>query len=100
MPNQKVKQKLEELAKIEDPQVFSKSASFECSFRFKAGFSKPLITFQEKDKLFHAIALHYTLLSSLCEINQFMEGLNVHGLLHLLCKHPQQARRLFLYTEN
>ena len=95
MPNQKVKQKLEELAKIEDPQVFSKSASFECSFRFKA-----LITFQEKDKLFHAIALHYTLLSSLCEINQFIEGLNVHGLLHLLCKHPQQARRLFLYTEN
>ena len=90
--NQKVKQRLEELAKIEDPQVFSESASFECCFRFNAGFSKPLITFQEKDKLFHAIALHYTLSSC--------SGLNVHGLLDLLRKHPQQARRLFLYTEN
>ena len=100
VPNQKVKQKLEELEKIEDPEAFSKRASFECSFRFKAGFSKPLITFEEKDKLFHAIALHYTLLSSLSEINQFMEGLNVHGLLDHLRKHPKQARRLFLYTEN
>ena len=100
VPNQKVKQKLEELEKIEDPEAFSKNASFECSFRFKAGFSKPLITFQEKDKLFHAIALHYTLLSSLSEINQFMEGLNVHGLLDHLRQHPQQARKLFLYSEN
>ena len=61
VPNQKVKQKLEELAKI---------------------------------------ALHYTLLSSLSEINQFIEGLNVHGLLDLLREHPQKAGRLFLYTEN
>ncbi len=100
IPNQKVKQKQEELEKIEDPEAFSKNASFECSFRFKAGFSKPIITFQEKDKLFHAVALHYTLLSSLSEINQVMEELNVHGLLDHLRKKPQQARRLFLYSEN
>lgn len=100
VPNQKVKQKLQELEKIENPETFSKVASFECSFRFKAGFSKPFVTVEEKDKLFHAIALHYTLLSSLSELNQFIEGLNVHGLLDRLRQHPQQAKKLFLYSEN
>jgi hypothetical protein len=36
----------------------------------------------------------------LSEINQFMEGLNVHGLHDHLRQHPQQARKLFLYSEN
>ena len=69
-------------------------------FRFKAGFSKPVVTIEDKDKLFHAIALHYNLLTALSEINQFVEGLNLHGLLDHVRQHPLKARQLFLHTEN
>lgn len=100
VPNPKVKQKLEDLEKIENPEVFKKVASFECSFRFKAGFSKAIVTIEEKSKLLHAIALHYTLLSSLSEVNQFIEGLNVHGFLDCLRQHPLEARELFMHAEN
>ena len=100
IPKAKVREKLEELQSIEDPQAFSKVASFECSFRFKAGFSKPVIKFEERDKMFRAIALHYTLLSSLSEIEQFIDGLNIHGLVDCLRQHPYEARKLFVYAEN
>ena len=100
VPNPKVRQKLEDWAKIKDPEVFAKVASFECPFRFKASFSKPVVTIEDKDKLFHAIALHYNLLTALSEINQFVEGLNLHGLLDHVRQHPLKARQLFLHTEN
>ena len=85
---------------MKDPDAFAKVASFGCSFRFKAGFSKPLVSFDEKDLLFRAVVLHYNLLSSLSEINQFVEGLNVHGFIDYLRQYPPQARALFLYNEN
>ena len=31
---------------------------------------------------------------------EVMEGLNIHGLLDHLRQYPQQARKLFLYSEN
>ena len=100
LPNHKVKQKLEELQAFEDPEVFSKTASFECPFRFKAGFTKPSVTVEDKEKLFHVIALHYTLLSTLSEVNQFIDGLNLHGLLDSLRQHPVNARQLFIHADN
>ena len=100
VPNPKVRQKLEDLEKIKDLEVFTKVASFKCPFRSQAGFSKPVITIEDKDKLFHAIALHSTLLTSLSEINQFVEGLNLYGLLNHLHQYPLKACHLFLHTRN
>ena len=100
VPNPKVRQKLEDLEKIKDQEVFTKFTSFECPFRFKAGFSKPVIVIEDKDKLFHAIVLHYTLLTSLPEINHFVEGLNFYGLLDHVRQHPLKARLLFLHAGN
>ena len=68
VPNPKVRQKFDDLEKIKDPEVFTKVASFEYPFRFKTGFNKPAVTIEDKDKIFHAIALHYTFLTSLHEI--------------------------------
>ena len=100
VPNPKVRQKPEDLEKIKDSEVFTKVASFEHPFRFQAGFSKPVVTVEDKDKLFHAIALHYTLLTALSEINQFVKGLNPYGLLDHLCQYPFEACQLFLHTGN
>ena len=34
------------------------------------------------------------------EINQFVKGLNLYGLLDHLCQHPLKAHQLFLHTGN
>ena len=49
---------------MEDPDAFAKDASFDSSYRRKAAFSKPLVSFEENDHLFRALVLHYNLLSS------------------------------------
>eukprot|EP00794_Sanderia_malayensis_P008464 gene8464-9371_t len=55
LPNEKVRLKLEELDLISDPEVFKKEASFNVQFRFKAGYSKPLVTLEDKQELFRCI---------------------------------------------
>lgn len=51
-------------------------------------------------KMLHIITLHYALLQSLAEVNQFIEGLKLNGLLECMRQHPYEARKLFIYENN
>ena len=95
VPNAKAKKKLEELQSISDPDQFKQVASFDCSLRFKAGYAKPIVTIENKDDLIRCISLHY-LLSGLVELEQFIEGLKLNGMLQRIREHPRQARHLFM----
>eukprot|EP00794_Sanderia_malayensis_P004279 gene4279-4846_t len=82
IPDMEVSQVLAALAKIEDANEFKKKASFECDLRFDAGYSKALITIEAKEDFLKCISLHYTVLSAINELNQFIEGLksfNIYG---------------------
>ena len=67
-----------------DEGEFKDTASFESDFRFEAGFTKPYVTMQEKEELFNCVSLHYTLLSTFSELNQFIEGLKLCNVLTLM----------------
>lgn len=49
------------------------------------GYTKPVV-FSDKSKCLRAAAIYYTVSHciSLCEMNQFIDGLNVTGVLHVL----------------
>ena len=94
LPNEKVRLKLEELDLISDPEVFKREASFNVQFRFKAGYSKPLVTLEDKQEFFRCICLHYMILSTLPEIEQFIQGLNINGVLDTMRKNPLSSRKL------
>lgn len=98
VPNAKAKKKLEGLQGICDPDKFKQVASFDCSLRFKAGYTKPIVTIEDKDDLIRCISLHYLLLSGLVELEQFIDGLKLNGVLDLLRKHPKKARHLFMQS--
>ena len=50
--------------------------------------------------MLHIITLHYTLLQSLAEMNQFLEELKLNGLLESMRQHPYETRKLFIYENN
>ena len=93
----KAKKKLEELQSISDPDLFKQVASFDCSLRFKAGYAKPVVTIEDKDDLIRCISLYY-LLSGLVELERFIEGLKLNGMLQRIREHPRQARHLFMLS--
>ena len=49
----------------------------------------------DKDDFIKCIALHYTILVSLSELNQFVDGLNTCNMLHLIKEDPDSFRCLF-----
>lgn len=65
-----------------------------------AGYTKPLYTLELSDKveLVKTLKLHYTLLRSLAEINQFKEGLMAHGVADSMVKFPILMKPLFVHT--
>ena len=73
---------------------FKEKASFESDFRFEAGYTKPFVTLADKEEFLRSIALHYTLLISLSELNQFTDGLKTCSILHLLRENPDMFRSL------
>ena len=75
---------MKNLDQITDEGEFKDTASFESDFRFEAGFTKPYVTMQEKEEFFNCVSLHYTLLSTLSELNQFIEGLKLCNVLTLM----------------
>ena len=79
--NAKAKAKLQELQEISDPKKFKQVVTFAYLIRFKAGYTKPIVTIEDKNDLIRCISLHYLLLSGLVELQQFMEGLKFNGLL-------------------
>ena len=48
VPSVKVRQKLEELQSTTNAEDFKQLASFNCSMRFKAGYTKPIVTIEDK----------------------------------------------------
>ena len=66
---------------MQDPEEFRQAASFDCSVRFKAAYCKPLVTINDKDDIVRCISLHYSLVSSLSEANQFTDGLKLNGFV-------------------
>ena len=74
---------------------FKEKATFESDFRFEAGYTKPFVTMADKEEFLRLIALHYTLLVSLSELNQFTDGLKTCNILQLVLEHPDMFRSLF-----
>ena len=70
-------------------------ASFECDFRFEAGYSKALITIEDKEDFLKRISLHYTVLSAVNELNQFIEGLKSFSVYSTVCECPEIFRKVF-----
>ena len=99
VPNVKVRQKLEELQSTTNAEDFNQLASFNCSMRFKAGYTKPIVTFEDKASLIRYICLHYTLLYSLPHMEQFINGLQLYGLLEIVRQVPEKSRMLFQVCE-
>ena len=99
VPNANVRQKLEELQSTTDLDDFKQLASFNCSMHFNAGYTKPIVTIEDKAALIRYISLHYTLLYSLPHVEQFINGLKLYGLLDIIRKVPQKARVLFQICE-
>ena len=73
---------------------FKEKASFESDFRFEDGYTKPFVTMSDKEEFLRAVALHYTLLMSLSEANQF-DGLKICNILQLVREYPGIFRSLF-----
>ena len=94
-----VRKSMKNLDQITDEGEFKDTASFESDFRFEAGFTKPYVTMQEKEEFFNCVSLHYTLLSTLSELNQFIEGLKLCNVLTLMrafhtCSGPCFSRHM------
>lgn len=56
----------------------------------------PIVTIEDKVKMLHIITLHYTFLQALAEVNQFIEGLKLNGLLECMQQNSDEARKLFI----
>ena len=95
IPVHEVKNSLMELNNLTNPDEFKQKASFESDYRFDAGYAKPIVTMADKDDFIKCIALHYTILVSLSELNQFVDGLNTCNMLHLIKEDPDSFRCLF-----
>jgi hypothetical protein len=98
LPSGKVRSRLEELDAM-DPDTFKQEASFNTPLRFKAGYLKPIVAFEDKDEFNKAICLHHLILSSLPEIEQFICGLKTNGVLHLIRSNPCKSRKLLQFSE-
>ena len=46
--------------------------------------------------MLHIITLHYTLLQSFAEVNQFIEGLKLNGILEYMRQNSYEAKKLFI----
>eukprot|EP00794_Sanderia_malayensis_P006545 gene6544-7283_t len=92
IPDESIRRCLIELDKVENGQEFKNKASFECGFRFDAGYCKPIIELKDKEDFFQSISLHFTLLSSIKETDQFIEGLRVCNVLNTIWGDPELFR--------
>jgi hypothetical protein len=84
-----------ELESITDPDEFKQKASFESDYRFDAGYTKPIVTMADKEDFIRCHALHYTILVSLSELNQYIDGLKTCNMLDLIKEEPDSFRSLF-----
>ena len=73
----------------------------EYDFRFSCGVNKPLsrLHFSEKEKVVNAMCLHYSVLTSLAEMEQLRRGLAIQKFNSLMESHPQAIRKAFEPSE-
>ena len=83
-----VRKKLEELEAITNPEMFVQEASFNFPERFSAGYCKLVVNVEDKEELIRYVALHYAVSCCQAELDQFIKGLELHGVLNPLCAHP------------
>lgn len=95
IPLHEVKTSLMELENITNPDEFKQKASFESDYQFDAGYTKPIVTTADKEDFTRCIALHYAILVSLSELNQYIDGLKTCGMLDLIKEDPDNFRCLF-----
>ena len=95
IPFYEIKTNLMELESITDPDVFKQKASFESDYRFDAGYTKPIVTIADKEDFIRCHSLHYTILVSLSELNQYIDGLKTCNILDLIKAEPESFRCLF-----
>ena len=88
------RKKLEELEGITNSEMFVKEASFNFPERFSAGYCKSVINVEDKEELIRYVALHYVVSCCQAELDQFIKGLELHGVLNLLWAHPNHAKRV------
>ena len=95
VPPGELKDTLVKLQGTEDAEEFKSLASFGCDFRFSHGYTKPVVTLQEKDEFLKAISLHAIVLASLHELDQFIQGLTTCGILEMIRANPELFRPIF-----
>ena len=95
IPFYEVKTSLIELESITYPDVFKQKASFESDYRFDASYTKTIVTIADKEDFIRCHALHYTILVSLSELNQYIEGLKTYNILDLIKGEPESFRCFF-----
>ena len=68
-----------------------------CSEIIECGFTKPLprLTTVDKIDLIQTVTLHYVLLRTKAEMDQFAEGLRALGVLDVIRKYPELLRLFF-----
>ena len=96
----KVKTTLEELDAISDPVKFKQEASFNTPLRFKAGYTKPIVAFEDKQEFIRCICLHQLILSTQSEIDQFIKGLMTNSILDAIRNNPDKSRKLLQHDDN
>ena len=96
----KVKTTLEELEAISGPVKFKQEVSSNTPLRFKAGYTKPVVAFEDKQKFIRCICLHQLILSTQSEIDQFIKGLMTNGILNVIRNNPDKPRKLLQHDNN
>lgn len=94
VPDYEVRMKLGEVEAITNPEMFVQEASFNFPELFSAGYCKLVVNVQDKEELVRYVALHYAVSCCQAELDQFIKGLDLHGVLNLLRAHPNQAKRV------
>ena len=100
IPNKEIRLKLQHLNSISVAKLFESKVLADFSKPIQVmGYTKPIL-FAGKNELLSSATVHYTLSHSLCELNQFIDGLKVVGVLDILKKHPFESRTIFQSSRN
>lgn len=98
VPVRAMKSKLTEVSEITDLKQFQEKVS--SYFSEAVSYFGQDITLQNRSQLVGNLALYYTVIQSLGEISQFLEGFSKFGVLGILRKYPVEARNVLEVSRN
>ena len=73
--------------------MFVQEASFNFPERFSDGHRKLVLSVEGKEELIRYEALHHVVSYCQAGLDQFIKGLELHGVLNLSWAHSNQAKR-------